>query len=290
MIKVKLYGAKEYWCQLPRIKQGFAGLGHEVVTGDDYDFIYANNFDFGNQDSEHRDSALYQGDSQIPKKGFKIFNVLDIPPHIPDFPVSKLKEQLSHANVVTCISEPVKEQLREIGVNAHIIWNPIKDVFYDSQIKREINCLYVGRCEDPNKRFDLLQNIEKYVIGPSGGSPSGKYLGLVNDVSLNQLYNSSKIVALPSKFEGLGLTALEAMVCGAVPLVCSDNPNSKLCPDFCVAEPTIESVTKTYNCLSNHFTHHQSVILDEWSSWAQFTFSKFSVVQNIVDLYNAHTK
>ena len=137
---------------------------------------------------------------------------------------------------------------------------------------------------------DLLQNIEKYVIGPSGGSPSGEHLGLVNDVSLNQLYNSSKIVALPSKFEGLGLPALEAMVCGAVPLVCRDNPNSKLCPDFCVAEPTVESVTQTFNALLNHFTHYQSIILDEWSSWAEFTFSKFSVAQNILDLYNTHAK
>lgn len=287
MLKVKIYGAKEYWCQVPRIKEGFLGLGHEVVTSDDCDFIYANNFDYSSADTEHGDSALYLGDSALPKKGFKIFNVLDIPPHIPDFPIDKLKSQLLLANIVTCISEPVKEQLKTIGVDAHVIWNPIKDVFYDSQMKREINCLYVGRANDPNKRFDLLQNIEKYVVGPTGAS-GGNYLGLVNDVSLNQLYNSTKIVALPSKFEGLGLPALEAMVCGAVPLVCSDNPNSKLCPDFCVAKPTVESVTQTYNTLLNNFTHYQSAILEGWSSWVQYKFSKFTVAQNIVNLYNKY--
>ena len=73
MFKVKLYGAKEYWCQVPRIKQGFKGLGHEVVTGEDYDFIYANNFDYSSRDTEHKDSALYLGDSALPKKAFKIF-------------------------------------------------------------------------------------------------------------------------------------------------------------------------------------------------------------------------
>jgi len=288
MAKVKIYGAKEYWCQVPRIEQGFLGLGHEVVTGDDYDFIYANNFDFSEEDLEHRDSALYYKNSSLPKKGFKMLNVLDIPPHIPNFPTDKLKDQLSMADVVTCISEPVKQQLKDIGIESHVIGNPIKDVFFDSQMKREINCLYVGRWNDPNKRFNLLENIEKYVVGPTGDSPSGKYLGLVNDISLNQLYNSAKIVALPSKFEGLGLPALEAMVCGAVPLVCKDNPNSSLCPDFCVAEPTVESVSQTYAYLLNHFTHYQSVILDEWSSWAENKFSKFSVAKNIIDLYEKY--
>tara|TARA_Y100000114_G_scaffold157281_1_gene188816 strand:+ start:18337 stop:19185 length:849 start_codon:yes stop_codon:yes gene_type:complete len=278
MLKVKLYGAKEYWCQIPRIAEGFKGIGHKIVTGDDYDFVYANNFDYSSVDSEHKDSALSNS-------GFKIFNVLDIPPHIPDFPIERLKEELSQANIVTCISEPVKEQLRDIGIGAPVIWNPIKDVFFDSSMERKINCLYVGRFSDPNKRFDLLQNIEKCVVGPTGGSTSGNYLGLVSDVSLNQLYNSAKIVALPSKFEGLGLPALEAMAAGAVPLVCKDNPNSSLCPDFCVAEPTVESVTFTYNSLVNHFTHYQSVIIDEWTPWVQQKFSKFSIAQNIINLY-----
>ena len=283
MIKVKIYGAKEYWCQVPRIKDGFKGLGHEVTKADNYDFVYENNFDYSDIDSEHLDSA-------ISNKGFKIFNVLDNPPHIPDFPIDKLKHQLSQADIVTCISDPVKKQLSDIGIKSEVIWNPIKDIFYDSNMKREINCLYVGRWTDPNKRFELLDNIAKFIVGPTGHGASGNYLGLVNDTSLNQLYNSSKIVALPSKFEGLGLPALEAMAAGAIPLVCRDNPNSKLCPDFCVAEPTIESVATTYNSLINHFTNFQSVIVDEWTPWIQNKFSKFSIAKNIVDLYNSKSK
>lgn len=286
MLKVKLYGAKEYWCQVPRIKDGIKGLGHKVATGQDYDFIYANNFQYDSIDSEHKDCALWEGNTQLPKSGFKIFNVLDIPPHIKDFPVDKLKDQLSHANIVTCISEPVQQQLKDIGINSHIIWNPIKDVFHDPEIKKEIDCLYVGRWNDPNKRFNLLDNIDKYVAGPVGHSDNKKYLGLVNDVSLNQLYNLAKVVALPSKFEGLGLPALEAMAAGAIPLVCKDNPNSKLCPDFCIAEPTIESITETYHSLVNNFTKFQSIILDKWSPKVQHKFSKFSVAQNIINLYN----
>ena len=155
-------------------------------------------------------------------------------------------------------------------------------------MKREINCLYVGRSYDPNKRFDLLQNIEKYVVGPTGASGGENYLGLVNDISLNQLYNSTKIVALPSKFEGLGLPALEAMVCGAVPLVCSDNPNSNLCPEFCICEPTIESVTKKYQELSNNFSEYQKIILERYSNQINYKFSKFSVAKNIIELYKEY--
>jgi len=282
MTKIKVYGDKDYTCQVIRIGEGFLGLENEVVVGNDYDFVYCNNFDYTDIDTKHKDCALSQ-------KGFKIFNVLDIPPHIPDFPIEKLKEQLAEADIVTCISPPVKEQLKKIGVDSHVIWNPIKDVAFDSGIKRDINCLYVGRYEDPNKRFNLLNNIEKYAIGSQAGHfPNCTYIGNVSDVVLNQFYNSSKIVALPSKFEGLGLTALEAMACGAIPLVCSDNPNSNLCPDFCVAEPNEKSINDTYNRLLNHFTHYQSVILSEWTQWVQYKFSKFSVASNILDLYNKY--
>tara|TARA_R110000751_G_scaffold264926_2_gene364041 strand:+ start:2510 stop:3376 length:867 start_codon:yes stop_codon:yes gene_type:complete len=286
MVKVKLYGAKEQWCQVPRIKQGLMGLGHSVVAGDDHDFIYANNFDYGAKDSEHGDSALYHKDSSVPKDGFKIFNVLDIPPHIPDFPIEKLKDQLRQANIVTCISEPVKEQLANIGVEARVIWNPIKDVFHDPSYRRGIPCLYVGRANDPNKRVSLLSEISGLIhsIGPSAGV--GRYLGLVDDVALNHYYNSSKIVALPTKFEGLGLTVLEAMVCGAIPLVCSDNPNSKLCPEFCICEPTIESVTKKYKELLDNFSKYQKIILSQYSSQTQKKFSKFTIAENIIRLYN----
>ena len=143
----------------------------------------------------------------------------------------------------------------------------------------------MGRANDPNKRANLLSEIRGlvYSIGPSAGV--GRYLGLVDDIALNHYYNSSKIVALPSKFEGLGLTALEAMVCGAIPLVCSDNPNSKLCPEFCICEPTIEAVTKKYQELSSNFSEYQKIILECYSSQIGYKFSKFSVAQNIINAY-----
>lgn len=284
MYKVKIYGAKEYWTQIPRITQGFIGIGCEVADGDDYDFVYSNNFDYENIDAEHKDSA-------ISNSGFKIFNVLDIPEHIKEFPITKLGEQLKQANLITCISEPVQEQLKRIlNVDAEIIWNPIKDVFFDPAYKREINCLYVGRAIDPVKRATLLSRLagECYSVGPTMGV--GNYLGMANDVSLNQLYNSAKVVALPSSFEGLGLTALEAMVAGAIPLVCGDNPNSSLCPDFCVCNPTEDAVEEKYRELLANFEEYQSIILTQYAPKIALKFSKFSVARNIIKVYSESQK
>jgi hypothetical protein len=282
-MNIKVYGAKQYWCQVPRIMQGFAGLGHNVGPSDKYDFVYANNFPYSSRDPDYQDCAL---DNDV----FKIFNVLDIPTHISSFPIDQLKDELSHASVVTCISEPVKKQLHEIiGIDAYVIDNPIKDIFYDSSITKDINCLYVGRATDPVKRTHLLEPLFEEIIsvGPFGGI--GHNLGMVNDINLNQLYNRAKIVPLPSSFEGLGLTALEAMVCGAVPIVCSDNPNSELCPEFCICDPTKESISNKYQEILNNFEEYNKHIMLYCSNQIQHRFSKFQIAKNILNLYKFYT-
>lgn len=319
MITFKLYGADGYTCQIPRIADGLRGIGHKVVYGDEkHDVIYNNNFRFDDIEEKHGDSSMFDKNGE-PQKAFKIFNVLDIPPHVPDFPIETLKEQLSHADIVTCISEPVQQQLKDIGVDSHVIWNPIKDLCFDPTYKRDIKCLYVGRAADRNKRAWFLRKFVNQVVqvgseslmdifnGELGSNVydgngniigtqtdidpnKGKYLGLVSDISLINLLNRSLVVALPTKFEGLGLPALEAMVCGALPLVCRDNPNSKLCPDFCIAEPNEDSVFEKWLDLINNFNKYQKIILEDYAQQSAFKFSKFSVAKNIADLYIKYKK
>ena len=283
-MNIKVYGAKQYWCQAPRIIQGFAGLGHNIGPSDKYDLIYSNNFPYSSQDSDYQDCAL-------DNDGFKIFNVLDIPTHIDSFPLDQLKDELSHASIVTCISEPVKKQLKEIlDIDSHVIDNPIKDVFWDPSIQKDINCLYVGRATDPVKRTHLLEPLFEEIVsvGPFGGI--GNNIGMVNDVNLNYLYNRAKIVPLPSSFEGLGLTVLEAMVCGAVPIVCSDNPNSRLCPEFCICEPDQESILKKYKEILKNFDTYNKYISLYCSNQIQHRFSKFQIAKNILALYRFYTE
>lgn len=275
-MKFKLYGAKEYWCQLPRIQQGLLGIGQEIVSSNE-DIVYANNFPYSSIDKEHKNSA-------IDNNSKKIFNVLDIPEHIPDFPVDQLKNELSFAHKITCISHAVQKQLLSLGIKAHVIDNPIKEVFFDPAIKKDIDCLYVGRGTDPVKRSHLLEPLFGSMVSVGPFSGFGNHLGLVSDTNLNELYNRSKIVPLPSLFEGLGLTALEAMVCGAVPIVCCDNPNSVLCPQFCICEPTTSSIYAKYNDILANFEKYSKHILLYYSNQIQHRFSKFKIAQNILDI------
>ena len=73
-IKVSIYGAEGYTCQIPRIKDGMQALGH-ILSEENPDLIYAN------------DPTGYNKALSIKKKfpdAFLIFNFLDIPWHIPN--------------------------------------------------------------------------------------------------------------------------------------------------------------------------------------------------------------
>ena len=71
----------------------------------------------------------------------------------------------------------------------------------------------------------------------------GNYLNIVSDDELNRLYNSSKYVLLPSKNEGIGLSMIEGMICGAIPITCSDNLTAKeFSPSDFICEPNSKSI------------------------------------------------
>ena len=58
-------------------------------------------------------------------------------------------------------------------------------------------------------------------ISPSGKSDNIKWLGYLPDLELPALYSGATAAIVPSVYEGFGLTALEAMACGA-PVIASN--------------------------------------------------------------------
>ena len=288
-IKISIFGADGYTCQMPRIKEAMQSLGH-ILSEDSPELIYSN------------DPTGYEKAMLLKKKfpnSFLIFNFLDVPWHMPivDKQTKLLVEHfLAKSDAVTAISYKVKQDLAKfLDKKIEVIYNPIKDVFYDESIKKNNTFLYVGRANDPVKRISLLkQALSKTANGTidikNCGSEDpgfGTYLNVVSDQELNRLYNSSKYLLLPSKAEGIGLTMIEAMICGSLPIACSDNKTAKefLPKDF-ICEPNAQSISDKIEELNKEYDAKRKLAL-EYGKKYKIQFDKINVAKKILSVFNS---
>ena len=288
-IKVSIFGADGQTCQIPRIKEGMQSLGH-ILSEESPDLIYSN------------DPTGYNKAILLKKKfpnSYLIFNFLDVPWHMPNVKQqteSLVKYFLFKADAVTVISFKVKKDLNKfLNKKIEVIYNPIKDVFHDDDIKKDNTFLYVGRANDPIKRISLLKQtllktmngIKEIKICGSENPSFGNYLNVVSDQDLNKLYNASKFLCLPSKAEGLGLTMIEAMICGSVPIACSDNKTAKefLPKDF-ICEPNPQSMFDKIEELNKEYDTKRKLAL-EYGEKYKIQFDKMSIVKNILNIFNS---
>tara|TARA_B100000029_G_C17514299_1_gene937461 strand:+ start:48 stop:926 length:879 start_codon:yes stop_codon:yes gene_type:complete len=288
-IKFSIFGADGLTCQMPRIRDAMQSLGH-ILSDESPDLIYSN------------DPTGYPKATALKKKfpdSYLMLNFLDVPWHMP-----KVEKQtkllvehfLSKSDATTVISFKVKEDLSKfINTKINVIYNPIKDVFYDESIKKENDFLYVGRANDPIKRIGLLKEtllktkngINNIIICGSENPGFGNYLNVVPDEKLNKLYNSSKYLFLPSKAEGLGLTMIEAMICGTLPIACSDNKTAEefLPKDF-ICEPNSQSMLDKIQELNKNYEIKKNLAL-EYGKKYKVQFDKKSIVKNILNIFNS---
>ena len=288
-IKVSILGADGYTCQIPRIKEGIQNLGH-ILSEESPDLIYAN------------DPTGYNKAMILKKKfpnSYLIFNFLDVPWHLPnvDKQTKLLVEHfLAKADAVTVISFKVKKDLAKfLDRKIEVIYNPIKDVFHDKSIKKNNTFLYVGRANDPIKRIDLVKEglskikngIKEVKICGSENPGFGNYLGIISDIELNKLYNSSKFVLLPSKAEGIGLPMIEGMICGAIPITCSDNLTAKeFSPSEFICEPNAQSLVNKIEELDKEYESKRKIALKIGEKY-KIQFDKKNIVKNIVNIFNS---
>ena len=288
-IKVSIFGADGKTCQIPRIKEGMQSLGH-ILSEESPNLIYSN------------DPTGYNKAILLKKKfpnSYLIFNFLDVPWHMPDVEKqteSLVKYFLLKADAVAVISFKVKKDLSKfLNKKIEVIYNPIKDVFYDKEIKKDNSFLYVGRANDPVKRINLVKEsllkikngMEKIKICGSENPGFGNYLGVVSDQELNRLYNSSKYLYLPSKAEGIGLPMIEAMICGTLPIACSDNLTAKefLPPDF-ICEPNAQSIVSKIEELNKDYDNKKKLAL-EYGKKYKIQFNKINIAKNIINIFNS---
>ena len=288
-IKASILGANGYTCQVPRIKEGLENLGH-ILSEESPDLIYAN------------DPTGYNKAMVLKKKfpnSYLILNFLDIPWHFPnvDKQTRLLVEHfLAKANAITVISFKVKKDLAKfLDKKIEVIYNPIKDVFHDKSVKKNNTFLYVGRANDPIKRINLVKesllkikdSIEEIKICGTEDPGFGNYLGIVSDIELNKLYNSSKFILLPSKAEGIGLPMIEGMVWGAIPITCSDNLTAKeFSPSEFICEPNAQSIVNKIEELEKKYESKRKISLKIGEKY-KTQFDKNNIVKNIINIFNS---
>ena len=266
------------------IKEGFQILGH-TISSENPDLIYAN------------DPRGYNEAISLKKKYPKvnmIFNLLDIPwfmPNILNQTKLLVSTYLNQADAITVLSYKVKKDLSQfLDKKIHVIYNPTRDVYYDKSIKKENLFLFVGRANDPNKRFSLIRETlskikdgeKKLTVCGEQNPGFGNYLGYVSNKKLNELYNSTKYLFLPSKYEGIGLPMIEGMICGALPITCTDNETAKefLPIDF-MCEPKVDSILNYIKKLDSNYKIKQEMILKLGEKYKE-QFNKTSIARNIL--------
>lgn len=220
-------GSRFFGGQIDRIEAGFRELGHEMVHDSSMaDLVYIN-------DQPHYEPALT--DKLTGKiHGKVILTVLDCAPHIADFPMAKLVEQLSYADAVCTISETVRQDLLgRGGVDSRVIYQPIKPVFPTGIRRYSYKLMFCGRVNDSAKRTALgvaalkllgYSAHEFVTVGSDVPFYGGDYSGVVSDKTLNEFYNSVEFLLFPSISEGLGLPPIEMVFAGGIPIVCNDCP------------------------------------------------------------------
>ena len=288
-IKVSILGADGYVCQIPRIKEGMEALGH-VLSEESPDLIYSN-------DPRGYEKALLLK-KKYPK-AYLILNFLDMPWHMPNIQKQTellVKNYFLKADVITTISFKVKKDIEKFyDKEIHVIYNPIKDVYFDENIKKNNIFFYVGRASDPVKRFNLVRESllkikdgEKNIKICGSQNPNfGNYLGIIKDQELNTLYNSSKYILLPSATEGIGLPMIEGMICGAIPITCSDNLTAKeFSPEDFICKPDAQSIVNKLTELNKEYEAKKELAL-KFGKKYKIQFDKKNIATNIINLFNS---
>ena len=106
----------------------------------------------------------------------------------------------------------------------------------------------------------------------------------MSDEELNNLYNSTQFVLLPSKAEGIGLPMIESMICGALPITCSDNETAKefLPRDF-ICAPDPKSILEHIKKLENEYANKRNLAFEFGKKYKE-KFNKSSIAKNILNI------
>ena len=92
---------------------------------------------------------------------------------------------------------------------------------------------------------------------------------------------------LPSKAEGLGLPMIEGMICGTIPITCSDNITAKEFspPDF-ICKPNTQSIINKIEELDKDYENKRKLAL-KFGKKYKIQFDKKTIANNIISIFNS---
>ncbi len=280
-MKFKIIGSHDHAMSgVPQIIEALKKLGHEIVDSD-ADVLYHPTGFF---------EDLFEAVPANPR-ALKVGCLLDANPLNPDWPEEKVALQLSNLDIALTISETARQQiLKRTGQDTKVVYYPIKPIVSKNYM-RGVDFLTVGRIYSENKRFNLVDaflkavsfNRDLLIVAGPEKPPFGYYTGLLPTETLNELYNSAKYLLFFSSHEGLGLSAIEAIVAGCTPILCSDNE--------CVKELGLEDFSADPNPISlasklKEMEENRSVFLEKINILRGKFLAQFSaeaVAKNILD-------
>lgn len=224
---------------------------------------------------------------------------------------------LKYADVYIAVSKTTAELLVINGIprnKVHISGNAV-DIQYIDNVEggeKIYDGIFVGRISRDKGIFDLIQSwkeISKTIKGPKlviiGSGPDSHELeykirvsgleeniffkGPCSDEELFRFMKSSKILILPSMFEGWGMTIAEALACG-LPVVCYNIPAIReifgACKSvFLVPAKDVDKLTATILKVMNMNTEELAKISKEYVkkfSWDEIALKDLKIIERVV--------
>jgi len=138
--------------------------------------------------------------------------------------LSKVKKQVlsSLGKQVITVSEFNEMELEKLGISVDAVINHSvnPDIFFPQDIEVLDHCLALSRGMYFEKGFDILKDLADTGIkirlysDKTIDSQNMENMGFRNDEDFCREYNQASLLLNPTRFEGGGLTTLEAMACG----------------------------------------------------------------------------
>ena len=162
---------------------------------------------------------------------------------------AEMQKVSAEGKYVVTVSNFAKEMLKEFGMKVDRVINLSSDtnVFYpNDSFGRLETSLAVTRGMYYEKGFDILKEMVdkgiklKLFSDFSIDSPLVENKGFIEHNGLRREYNQARVFLNPTRFEGGGLTTLEAMACGCPVLTTPTGYGRDIkdvIPDFVVARP-----------------------------------------------------